>query len=78
VSNQPEWLIMEWFENDLQSTAVHLQDISSLLLHIARGLAFMHLQKFAHRDLKPANILLHMDGERLVAAKIADFGTTKQ
>lgn len=50
-----------------------------LLSHIAQGLAFLHEHNVVHRDLKPSNVLLHLTSEgRLLDAKIADFGSSKQ
>lgn len=68
---------MEWIPNDLGSTTLNDHDVPILLTHVSEGLAFMHANGFTHRDLKPENILIRLSREKLTAAKIADFGTTK-
>lgn len=47
------------------------------MTYISNGLAYIHEKGFTHRDLKPENILVKVDGNRLMMAKIADFGTSK-
>jgi serine/threonine protein kinase len=68
---------MEWIEDELSSTNLDARDVPILLTHISEGLVFMHANGFTHRDLKPENILIQLSRQRLTAAKIADFGTTK-
>ena len=68
---------MEWIEVDLHSVDLNKRDGPTLLIHVSKGLAFMHANGYAHQDLKPENILVQLNGQRLVIAKIADFGTTK-
>lgn len=46
---------------------------AAILLDIARGLAFLHGQRFIHRDLKSPNILLSSD----FRAKLADVGIAR-
>ena len=75
--NEPPWLIMEWIEGDLGSINLDDHDVPTVLTHISRGLSYMHTNGFTHRDLKPGNILIQINRGKLVAAKIADFGTTK-
>jgi serine/threonine protein kinase len=70
-------LILEWIEDDLGSFKLDDRDVRTLLTHVSKGLAYMHTNGFTHRDLKPENVLIQSHGYRLVAAKIADFGTTK-
>ena len=41
-----------------------------MALHVARGLAHIHLYQVMHCDLKPDNILVSRDG----AYKIGDLG----
>ncbi len=52
------------------------EEAATLLLGVARGLAFAHDAGFVHLDLKPGNVLLHLrhDG---VYARIADFGLAR-
>ncbi|KAF2158472.1 hypothetical protein M409DRAFT_38227 [Zasmidium cellare ATCC 36951] len=75
--NEPPWLIMEWIPCDLTSFDLDRRDSPKLLLHLASGLSFMHSKGFTHRDLKPDNVLVVQHGQRLLTAKIADFGTAK-
>ena len=77
LSSDPAWLIMEWLEHDLDSCRLEHADRPVLLLHVIKGLAFMHGNNCVHRDLKPSNILVHLDQGKLVVAKIADFGNSK-
>jgi len=44
-----------------------------LLRQCLAGLAHAHAQGIVHRDVKPQNVLIHRDGQQLVA-KLADFG----
>ena len=41
---------------------------------IARGLETLHASGFVHRDVTASNVLLDMDGERIVGAKLVDLG----
>lgn len=68
---------MEWIDDDLGSINFNDRDVPTLLTHVSKGLAYMHANGFTHRDLKPENILIQLNRRRLIAAKIADFGTTK-
>lgn len=45
------------------------------LENVASTLAGMHKNNVQHKDIKPENILLDMQGDTLVAAKLADFGS---
>jgi hypothetical protein len=52
-----------------------------LALEIARqvsaGLAAVHKQKLVHRDIKPSNIMVNLEAEGAVTAKIIDLGLAK-
>jgi eukaryotic-like serine/threonine-protein kinase len=50
-----------------------LDEVVSLGLEIARGLAFAHERGIVHRDVKPQNVLLNGDGH----AKVTDFGIAR-
>lgn len=52
------------------------KDALPLFGQLLAGVGAAHRQGVLHRDLKPGNVLLHTDGDRLVA-KIADFGIAK-
>jgi len=53
------------------------QVLRNIIKDILEGLKFLHENDVAHRDMKPKNLLLHKDGDRLMA-KIADFGISKR
>lgn len=53
---------------------IPFSSLSSLALHVARGLAVAHARGVIHRDLKPDNILLDREAN---LARIADFGLAK-
>jgi len=44
---------------------------------VALGLAGMHAANVQHKDVKPENIMLEMDGDTVVAAKLCDFGSSQ-
>jgi serine/threonine protein kinase len=44
---------------------------------VAAGLAAVHKQKLVHRDIKPSNILVSLEDEGAVIAKIIDLGLAK-
>jgi hypothetical protein len=52
-----------------------------LALEIARqvsaGLAAVHKQKLVHRDIKPSNIMVNLEADGAVTAKIIDLGLAK-
>jgi Protein kinase domain len=52
-----------------------------LALEIARqvsaGLVAVHKQKLVHRDIKPSNIMVNLEAEGAVTAKIIDLGLAK-
>lgn len=50
-----------------------LADATRIIIDIARGLEFLHHNRFVHRDIKPGNILIAPDG----SAKLADLGVAK-
>ncbi|KNC47598.1 serine/threonine protein kinase, partial [Thecamonas trahens ATCC 50062] len=49
----------------------------AILQEVVAGLEFMHSHGVLHRDIKSANILLQMEGDEVLAAKLADFGFAK-
>ena len=57
------------------------QDRARILLHVARGLVYMHSldPPVIHRGVKSSNVLLQhgKDGEGTVIAKVSDFGTAR-
>src|SRR5271165_692846 len=44
---------------------------------VAAGLAAIHKQKLVHRDIKPSNIMVSVEEESIVTAKIIDLGLAK-
>ena len=44
---------------------------------VASGLAAVHKQKLVHRDIKPSNIMVSLEQEGAVTAKIIDLGLAK-
>lgn len=55
-------------------------ELSSMMLQMARAMAYLHRHGVMHRDLKSGNILLSGEGESLFASgplKIADFGLAR-
>ena len=47
-----------------------------VLLQMARGLKYIHLQNLIHRDVKPGNILISGDNPAVI--KWTDFGVSKK
>jgi serine/threonine protein kinase len=45
---------------------------------VAAGLAAIHKQKLVHRDIKPSNIMVNVEEENTVTAKIIDLGLAKR
>jgi predicted ATPase len=48
-----------------------------IMTQIAAGLAAVHKQKLVHRDIKPNNIMVSLEQEATVTAKIIDLGLAK-
>jgi serine/threonine protein kinase len=44
---------------------------------VAAGLAAVHKQKLVHRDIKPSNIMVSIEQEGILTAKIIDLGLAK-
>jgi Protein kinase domain len=44
---------------------------------VASGLAAVHKQKLVHRDIKPSNIMVSLEDEGAMTAKIIDLGLAK-
>ena len=44
---------------------------------VAAGLAAVHKQKLVHRDIKPSNVMVSLEEEGTVTAKIIDLGLAK-
>jgi serine/threonine protein kinase len=48
-----------------------------IAMQVAGGLAAVHKQKLVHRDIKPSNIMVSVEEEGAVIAKIIDLGLAK-
>lgn len=52
---------------------LRVDDVLTLMDHVAAGLACAHRAGLVHRDIKPENVLISSDGD----AKVADFGLAR-
>merc|ERR550525_116934 len=89
LTNQAFYLITEYCEfGDLQQIVVenkwpdnpNIRSIYQRLFYlndIARGMKFMHSNRFVHRDLKTANVVVSYSGRKYVA-KICAFGVSRR
>ena len=72
------WLAMEYVSGERldqklrAQPALPLEEVLTLALQIAKGMAFAHAHGIVHRDLKPSNVMLAPEG-----AKIMDFGISR-
>ena len=48
-----------------------------IVTQVASGLAAVHKQKLVHRDVKPSNIMVRLEDEGAMTAKIIDLGLAK-
>jgi serine/threonine protein kinase len=72
------WLVMPYLpggtlKQKLHGVPMNYQQAASLLIPIARALAFAHQQGMVHRDVKPSNILITQSGDPM----LTDFGIAK-
>src|SRR5438045_556801 len=42
-------------ERECRSVLVWIQNVFTIMIHISKGLKFIHEKQFTHRDLKPQN-----------------------
>jgi serine/threonine-protein kinase len=75
------YLVMELLEGEtlrqrLRRGVLTLDEISTFILPLLRGVALAHQRGVVHRDLKPDNLFLSRDGEHLLP-KVLDFGVAK-
>ena len=77
------YMVIEYLEGeDLESRLLRDRrlgddEIRTIGIQAARGLARAHAAGIVHRDLKPANIFLTQRDDRSVLTKIVDFGISK-
>lgn len=69
------YIVMELVEGETlaERGRARAEEVRSLALQAARGLAHAHAAGLVHRDIKPGNLLLRSDG----TLKIADFGIAR-
>jgi WD40 repeat protein/tRNA A-37 threonylcarbamoyl transferase component Bud32 len=73
------WLVLEYLPGGSLAEGLHGRplsptDAATLVLALARAVAYAHGCGIVHRDLKPANVLLTADG----VPRITDFGLAKR
>ena len=56
----------------LKEEVFSYQRVHSILVDVASGLEYLHLQRIIHRDIKPENLLVARNG----TVKITDFGVS--
>ena len=74
-----EFLVMEFIDGPTAEEALarrgrlSVSEAVGITIDIARGLEYLHQERWVHRDIKPGNILLVPNG----TAKLADLGVAK-
>ena len=73
-----EFVEGETLENLIRrSGRVEVKLALEIVTQVASGLAAVHKQKLVHRDIKPNNIMVSLEDEGPVTAKIIDLGLAK-
>jgi eukaryotic-like serine/threonine-protein kinase len=62
----------------LRSKRLSLGDMSTVAVHLCRGLARAHAVGVLHNDIKPENVFLTKDTSGNLLAKILDFGVAER
>ena len=74
-----EFVEGETLENLIKrSGGLKVKLVLEIAAQVAAGLAAVHKRKLVHRDIKPSNIMVHIDEESTVTAKIIDLGLAKR
>jgi serine/threonine protein kinase len=73
-----EFVAGETLENLIRrSGRLEVKLAMEIATQVASGLAAVHKQKLIHRDIKPSNIMVSLEDEGAVTAKIIDLGLAK-
>ena len=73
-----EFVDGETLENLIRrSGRLEIERALEIATQVAAGLAAVHKQKLVHRDIKPSNIMVSLEDEGAVTAKIIDLGLAK-
>jgi serine/threonine protein kinase/tetratricopeptide (TPR) repeat protein len=74
---------MEFVEGETLETVINcrgrveLKLVLEIATQVAAGLAAVHKQNLVHRDIKPTNIMVNLEEEDALTAKIIDLGLAK-
>ena len=83
TTGQNYFYAMEFVEGETLESLIKRSDRLEVKLaleiatQVASGLAAVHKQKLVHRDIKPSNIMVNVEEESIVTAKIIDLGLAK-
>lgn len=73
-----EFVEGETLENLIKrSGRLEVKPALEIATQVTAGLAVVHKQKLVHRDIKPSNIMVSLEEEGVVTAKIIDLGLAK-
>jgi serine/threonine protein kinase len=73
-----EFVEGETLENLIKrSGRLDLRLALEIVAQVAAGLSAVHKQNLVHRDIKPSNIMVKLEGEGALTAKIIDLGLAK-
>ncbi|KAF8351828.1 kinase-like domain-containing protein [Amanita rubescens] len=69
----PNGTLMDWRRNIKLPSSAELAEIHRLILEVAEGVQYLHLEGIVHGDIKGDNVLL----DSQLHCKIVDFGLTR-
>lgn len=75
------FLVMEFAKMDLMKRlelAPSKEQVRDFLHDTAKGLNWLHVNKFTHRDIKPENFLIFESASGKEIAKLTDFGISRE